>query len=192
MSTDKTAPTKHPVADLIRKRWSPRAFSKKPVSKEALETIIEAGCWSFSASNEQPWRYIAGHKGTPLFDQIHSCLKPGNQGWTNGAAVLMISLAQTTLDKDGTKNNWAKHDVGAANMCMALQATSMDIYVHPMAGFDREKIIETFNLPHHLEPVTCIALGYLGDASSLEEPFKTRELTPRVRKPLQEVILKME
>lgn len=192
MSPDKTAPTHHAVADLIRKRWSPRAFSNKPVSKTALETIIEAGCWSFSASNEQPWRFIAGHKGTRLFDQIHGCLKPGNQGWTSSAAVLLISIAKTTLDKDGAENKWAQHDVGAANMCMALQAASMDIYAHPMAGFEKEKIIETFNLPHNLVPVTCMALGYLGDAADLEEPFKTRELAPRVRKPLQEVILKME
>lgn len=192
MPADKTAPTKRAVAGFIAKRWSPRAFSDQPVSREALETIIEAGCWSFSASNEQPWKFIAAHKGTPLFDQVHSCLKPGNQGWTSAAAVLIISIAKTTLDKDGAANDWAKHDVGAANMCMALQATSMDIYAHPMAGFDKDKIIETFNLPRHYEPVTCMALGYLGDAGSLEEPFKSRELSPRVRKPLAEVILKME
>jgi len=60
---------------------------------------------------------------------------------------------------------------------------------HPLAGFSAAAIKESFGLNETLKPVTVIALGYLDDAEKLEEPFKSRELTPRKRKPLAELIL---
>ncbi len=188
----KIAPVRHPLTDLLKKRWSPRAFSGQPVSKEDMATILEAGTWSFSSSNHQPWRFIIGHRGSALFDQIHGCLLPGNQPWTKHAAVLLVSLAQTRLSKNHAENKWALHDVGAANMCIALQATSMGIYAHPMAGFDREKTMLEFGLDPEIVPVTFMALGYQGDAEQLEEPYRSWELAPRTRKDLSDVILKQD
>ena len=37
---EKPAITDHPVQDSIRKRWSPRAFSEKPVTLEHLTAKI--------------------------------------------------------------------------------------------------------------------------------------------------------
>jgi hypothetical protein len=37
--------------------------------------------------------------------------------------------------------------------------------------------------------MAVIALGYLDSAEKLPEPYKTRELSPRVRKPINEIIL---
>ncbi|MFM2283712.1 MAG: hypothetical protein RL222_1216, partial [Bacteroidota bacterium] len=53
--TDKLAATQQPVQDLIRKRWSPRAFSSERIATEDLQTILEAASWAASANNEQPW-----------------------------------------------------------------------------------------------------------------------------------------
>jgi nitroreductase len=57
-----------------------------------------------------------------------------------------------------------------------------------MGGFDREKAIKEFNLPDDLQPVVFIALGYLDDPHKLTEPFKTREVTARHRKSLNEFV----
>ena len=65
----------------------------------------------------------------------------------------------------------------------------MNIYAHPMAGFDKSKIIESFGLTDLQKPMLVIALGYLDDAEKLAEPYKTRELTARNRKELHEFIL---
>jgi len=70
-----------------------------------------------------------------------------------------------------------------------LQALSMDIYAHPMGGFNRVKLLETFDLVGKLKPIVVIALGYLDDPDKLNEPYLSRELTPRSRKPLSELIL---
>ncbi len=183
----KKATTKNPVHDLIRSRWSARSFSEKAISQKDLETMLEAASWAFSANNAQPWQYVyAHHNDTEAFHKLWSCLMPGNQPWTDKAAVLMVSLIQMNFD-NGKPNETAKHDLGAANATLMLQATSMGIYGHPMAGFDKGKTLETLGLDtNEVEPVAFIALGYLEEAEKLEEPFKTRELTPRNRKAVAE------
>jgi len=178
--------TTYPVHELIRQRWSPRAFSAQPVAPEALEQVLEAASWAASAMNEQPWRYIYAHKSdTEAFNRLLSCLLPGNQGWAKHAPVLVLSLVKTHYD-NGNLNRTAMHDVGSANATMFLEATALGLHGHIMGGFDMDRTRETFNLPEGLEPVVFIALGYVGAAEQLEEPFRSRETAPRKRKPLAE------
>ena len=189
MSNFKTAVTKYPVLDIIKDRWSPRSFSDKEIAEKDLNTILEAATWAFSAMNEQPWRYIVAHKGTPLFEKLFDALLPGNRPWNKQSAALVLSLQKTTYSANGSENTTAMHDVGAANILLTLQANSMGIYTHPMGGFDKAKITTSLNLGEDTVPVVMIALGYPDDAEKLEEPFRTREKAVRTRKDLSEVLL---
>lgn len=183
----KIAKTINPVIDIIKDRWSARSFSDKEITQKDLETILEAGSWAFSSNNAQPWHFIYAHRKDESFQKLHACLLPGNQPWTKNAAVLMVVLADN-LNANGSKNKIARHDVGAANATLMLQALSMGIYGHVMGGFDVTKTIETIGIdPEILDPVVIIALGHLDAAEKLEEPFKTRELTARTRKDLSQI-----
>lgn len=189
----KIAKTKHNVIDVIKNRWSARSFSDKTISETDLHTMFEAASWAFSANNAQPWEYIYAHReDTEAFNKLHSCLMGGNQPWTKKAAVLMAVLAHKKLE-NGHENKAAKHDVGSANATLMLQATSMNIYGHVMGGFDANKAIEILDINTEVyEPIVFIALGYLDEAEKLEEPFKSRELTPRTRKPLVEIVKRLQ
>jgi nitroreductase len=183
----KIAKTQNPVIDLIKDRWSARAFSGKEISQKDLETILEAGSWAFSSNNAQPWHFVYAHRKDASFQKLVNCLMPGNQPWAKNAAVLMVVLADKK-NSNGTENRIARHDVGAANATLMLQALSMGIYGHVMGGFDAAKTIETLGIdPEVLDPVVMIALGYLDSPEKLEEPFKTRELTERSRKSVSEI-----
>ena len=46
------------MLELIISRQSDRKYSDKPVEKEKLDRIIEAGRMAPSASNAQPWKFI--------------------------------------------------------------------------------------------------------------------------------------
>jgi len=193
MNNHKIATTKYPVLDLIKNRWSARSFSNKIIEKKDLYTLMEAASWMFSANNEQPWRFISAEKNTASFNKILESLNPANASWAKKAAAFIVSIAKTDFDKEGHPiNHWAEHDLGAANAALILQATSMDIYAHPLAGFDAVKIKTSFELNEYLKPVAIIALGYLDEPAKLEEPFKTRELSSRKRKELSEIILHHE
>jgi nitroreductase len=46
------------VIEAIKKRRSIRAYDTKPISRDILDTIIEAGNEAPSAMNSQPWRFV--------------------------------------------------------------------------------------------------------------------------------------
>lgn len=181
----KAANTKYAVSETIKKRFSPRAFADTPISEAETLTILEAASWAASAMNEQPWEYHFALKGTAGFEKICSGLLPGNQPWAKNAAVLVVAIAKTHFQANQNPNHWATHDLGMANATLLLQAATMDIYGHCMAGFDKEKITTSLHLNEQQMPVCVIALGHLGDVAHLEEPFKGRELTPRSRKSIE-------
>ena len=188
MSSVKIPSTQYPVLELIKNRWSARAFTDTPLTDETVHTLFEAASWAASANNEQPWQYIYAHRGTPGFDQLWNCLMPGNQPWAKNAAILILSVARKTYAANGNPNAYSWHDLGMANATLFLQATAMDIYGHPMAGFSKDKAKEALGLTDDQEPVCMIALGYLAAPEVLEEPFLTREVTARTRKALSEIV----
>ena len=189
MSAHKHAQTHYPVVDVIKHRWSPRAFTPQPISNDDLHTLFEAAAWAPSAMNEQPWRFVYVHREqTEAFQNVWECLLPGNQPWARHAAVLVVVLARKTMGANEAPNRHYLHDTGMATANLLLQAASMGIHGHVMGGFDMTKTQEALHLPADLEPATFLALGYVGEAEQLEEPFRSRELAPRSRKPLREFV----
>jgi len=183
----KKAKTIHPVIDLIRNRWSPRSFSTEPIRESDMDTLLEAASWSFSGGNLQPWYYIYSHKGSPGFDMIRNNISAGNRVWVDQAAVLMVCLAKKERDP-GKPNLWSKHDLGAANMLLILQALSQNIYGHPMGGYDPIKMAEDLRIDTAVyESVACIALGYLGDPDQLNDSLRVMEMAERKRKSIGEI-----
>lgn len=181
----KEAQTQYPVMDVIRKRWSARAFSQQSITEEQLLTMIEAASWAPSSMNEQPWKYIVARKEDERgFARLLSCMNGSNAVWAQKSAALLLCVATTTYGKEQDSNPSALHDVGMANMSLLLQATALDIYTHVIGGFNKEKAIQEFQLMPNQLPVCMIVLGYLDSPDVLNEPFKTREITPRSRKNL--------
>ncbi len=171
----KAASTQYDVASFITNRFSPRAFSAESISETVMNTLFEAASWAASANNEQPWAYYFAHKKTEGFDKISDCLMPGNQVWAKHAAALVVTVARKTFERNGSDNVAAEHDLGMANATLLLQARALDVFAHPMGGFDKIKAAEMLGLNENRLPICVLALGYLGDAEQLEEPFKSRE-----------------
>lgn len=180
---DKPAVLDFPFHDLMRRRWSPRAFSAEPVPLDALRSVLEAARWSPSASNLQPWHFFVARKeDKAAFDEMLSCLVPGNQAWCKAVPVLMLTVAKLTDDK-GRPNPHAWHDVGQAAAHLTVQAGALGLYVHQMAGIEIERIRSVYAVPAEHEPVTGIALGYMGRLEALpDEKLRAREIAPRTRR----------
>ncbi len=184
----KIATPDHEILDLIKHRWSPRAFAPQRVEREKLRQLFEAARWAPSCFGEQPWRYLVAPQDDAEGHAIlASCLSAGNQ-WARQAPVLALSAAKLEFTQSGKPNRWAHHDVGAATAYLTIQATSLGIYVHQMAGFDAAKARDLCKIPEGFEPVALMAIGYLGDPDSLPEDLRAKELSPRQRKPLSEFV----
>ncbi len=189
MTTEKKAAVDHPIHELIAGRWSPCAFSDRPVPDGDLRSLFEAARWAASAYNEQPWGYLVATKANPEeHERMLSCLVDGNQVWAKKAPVLAIGCVRTHFAHNGKPNNYASHDLGQANATLALEAAARGLFVHPMAGILPDKIHESYEIPEGVTPLVGLAIGYLGDASELPDGYRERDLAPRQRKPLADFV----
>ena len=186
----KPAPTDFPVHELIRNRWSPRAFSERAVEPKVLASLFEAARWAASSYNDQPWSYLVATKDdAENHSKMLGVLVEFNAKWAKSAPVLAISVARRHFSRNGNPNPVAFHDVGAANAQLTVEATSRGLLVHQMAGFHHDKARQTFGIPEGWEPVSAIAIGYPGAPETLPEDFRKSELAPRTRKPLSEFVM---
>ena len=186
----KPAPSDFPVHELIRERWSPRAFADKPVAQDVLRSIFEAARWAPSSNNEQPWAYlVAARDDKENFAKMLSVLVEFNANWAKGAPVLAIAVAELAFAKNNAPNRNAQYDTGAATALLTVEATAHGLFVHQMAGFDPEKARQVFGIPAGWEAIAAIAIGYAGDPATLPQPLQDREMAPRKRKPIAEFVM---
>nr|MBI3613172.1 nitroreductase family protein [Nitrospirota bacterium] len=182
---EKPASPDHPIHELLLRRWSPRAFSSRRVEPEQLRCLLEAARWAPSSNNAQPWSFLVATQDDPEeYQRLLSCLREGNIRWAKQAPVLLISVTRLNFEDGRQPNRHAFHDVGLAAANLTLQATTMGLAVHQMAGFFPEKVKEIYAVPADHEPVTAIALGYPGDPATLPDDLRARESATRTRQPI--------
>jgi nitroreductase len=182
-------PSTEGVLPVILERWSPRAFADREVSPADLRIIFEAARWAPSSFNEQPWRFFMGHRNSETYKKIFHTLVPFNQAWVQTAPVLILGVTKTRFSHNDSPNNYAIHDLGAADALITVQAAAMGIATHQMAGFDQAKAREALEIPETFAMGSVMAMGYQGDPSSLGEHYQAQEQSPRSRKSLSELVL---
>jgi nitroreductase len=189
---EKPAANLHPLTELHRRRWSPTVFEDKAIQADVMDSLFEAARWSASCFNEQPWNFVvaARHSDPAAFAALLACLGPGNQAWVKQAPVLMFSVAKKTFDKTGAPNRYAWYDTGQAVAHLSLEAISLGVFVHQMAGFDAALAKAAAKIPDTHEVVSAIALGYGVEADQLSPEAATRERSPRVRREAASFVFK--
>jgi nitroreductase len=183
---NKRAKTIRPVALDISLRWSPRAFNPaKKVTHEQILALCEAGRWAPSCFGDEPWRYIVWDRNTDEknWQKAFECLSEFNQRWCKNVPVLMAAIADTKFRR-GKENPWGIYDTGAASENICLQAVSMGIAAHQMAGFDKDLLREKFGIPEQYKPIAMIAVGFQTEESVLDDELREKEKVERFRRPL--------
>jgi len=187
LPSTKLASNDHPILDVLRRRWSPRAMDTRPLPRATLHALLEAARWAPSGGNGQPWRFLVldGSDAAARAD-AEVCLEPGN-AWAKRAPVLLVSATQE-IRENGKPNPWARHDLGMATENLLLQASALGLAAHAMAGFNADEARRRFGIPEGYAAVTMIAIGYPGDLATLDDKNRDRELAPRTRRPLAEIV----
>ena len=186
MDIIKNTPTDYDIHELIKNRWSPRTFADTPISNQDIKVLLEAGRWAPSSNNFQPWHIVWGVKGSETYDRIINVLVEFNQNWAKNAPVLMLGVVDTKTPK-GDDNYHAPHDLGQFAANMAIQAQSMGIALHQMAGVKYEEALKEFNFPDTFHVATAIAIGhYGGQLKDVPEDLQDAEVGDRSRKRQEE------
>ena len=186
---EKPAVNDYPIHEFLRRRWSPRSFSSRPVDNATLCSLFEAARWAASSFNEQPWRFfVATKEDSASFRRLLSCLTEGNRVWAGHAPVLMFSAVKLAFERNDKPNRVALHDVGLAIGNLTMQAMSLGLFVHQMAGVDLDRLRTEYAIPAGFEPLAAAAIGYPGEADDLPEPLRRQESALRSRHPLSALV----
>jgi nitroreductase len=184
------------VNELFRQRHSGRAYdAARPVTDADLQALLEAARWAPSGGNQQPWRYVVGRKGDATYDKLAALLEGSNRVWAQHAPVLLLSaFVAYRTNKTGERvlNRTAMHDLGMANISIALEAVNRGLMAHMMGGFNHDAAGELIQAEaNNLDLGPMMSIGFEGDPSHLTEDLQKREKTPRVRKDIRELLLQV-
>lgn len=186
---EKPAHTDYPIMSELQARWSPRAYdATRELTDDEVGSLFEAARWSPSSDNTQPWTFVVGRRGDEVFTTIVEQLATGNAVWAQHASLLVVSVAEMET-AEGKARSHAWYDVGQSVAHLSIQATHMGLMVHQMGGFNKDGMHEALHLDERHRPVSVIAIGTFGDVTDLPERLQEREVAPRERKPLSEVVV---
>lgn len=183
----KKAITSVEISDNLSKRWSCRAFDiEQKVSREQIIALCEAGRWAPSCFGDEPWRFIVFDKNHNKsdYERVFDCIGEWNQRWIKNAPVIMLAVADSNFRNNGKVNRWGQYDTGASVENIAIQAVSLGLMSHPIAGFDDIKVMKEFDIPDNFIAMAMLAVGYQADIDVLDEEFQKMEMAERKRRPI--------
>ena len=117
-----------------------------------------------------------------------SALTGFNQAWAPSAGALLV-ISMVNQKADGTPNTSALLDIGLTAQNIAIQTEELGLSAHMMAGFVHDAMRQVLELADDLDPVLVMTIGKRADASTLEGPAYEREVAPRSRFELDEIVL---
>ena len=160
--------------ELVKNRYSCRAYKALNVEKEELDYILECVRYAPSAVNKQPWRFrIITNEGDKA--KLQQCY---NRDWFKTAPMYII--ASVLHDEEWIRADGKHHgdiDIAIAVEHLCLAATEQGLATCWVCNFDAALCKESFALPENEEPAVIIPLGYADD-----QPKEKN------RKPIEEIV----
>lgn len=178
----------YPISSFILNRWSPRAMSGEPITKDELFTLFEAARWAPSCYNNQPWIFIYGMQGTEAWKTLHALQVPFNQEWTQKSSALVLVVSKNNFyhnDKPAVTHSF---DTGAAWMALALEGHMKGLVVHGMQGFDYEKAKTKLHIPRDYTVEAMIAIGRPAPKETLSPELQAKEVLS-TRRPVTDFVM---
>ncbi len=146
----------------IRSKRAIRNFSDKPISEADLSKILDAGRWSGSSKNIQPWHFVVLHDR----DRLIALSQCGQfAGHLAGATVGIALVTGDWLER------WpVAFDLGRAAQNMMLVAHEMGIGSVMANIYEIEQANALLELTSDLMCYSAISFGHPADSTELTYP----------------------
>lgn len=155
------------MLEIIKERQSDRKYSDKPVEKEKLERILEAGRMAPSACNAQPWKFVVVNSPDVLAEIADAASEKtlGMNTFLKQAPVLVVVVrekANLTSRIGGTIKNkdYSLIDIGIATENICLQATAEGLGSCIIGWFNENRVKKTLGIPSEKRVEVIISIGY--------------------------------
>jgi nitroreductase len=155
------------VSEAVRTVLAVRSYQNKPVPRDVVRQIVEAGRLTASSMNGQPWHFVVV-ENRDMLRQLGAVAKTGP--YVAQAAVAIIVAIENT--------KFAVSDASRAVQSMILTAWSQGVgsnWVGFMGLSDAKPLV---GLPDRLDILAIVPFGY---------PAQARSRGKKERKPLAEV-----
>ena len=158
--------------ELVKNRYSCRAYKSLNVEKEKLDYILECVRLAPSAVNRQPWRFhiVCQEEEKAKLQQCY------NREWF--ATAPMYVIASVLHDEEWVRSDGKHHgdiDIAIAVEHLCLAATELGLAACWVCNFDVELCKTLFNLPENEEPAVLIPLGYAAGGAKADRQRKPME-----------------
>jgi nitroreductase len=161
-------------AQLIKHRYSVRAYKPDPIEEEKLQQVLEAARLAPTANNQQPFQIIVIHTEgrEEELGQIY------HKDWFVQAPIVICvcGIPGTAWVRDD-KKNYTPVDVAIVMDHIILAATELGLGTCWIGAFKEAAAREVLGLPEGVEPVVFTPLGYPADQPK-----------PKERKPIEELV----
>ncbi len=138
--------------EAIRARRSTRIYENKPIPKETLEQLVEAGAFAPTARNVQPWEFVVVTQ-PGILKKFADLAENGRFVATAKACIAVFCSDTKYYLEDGC----------AATENILLAATALGIGSCWIAGDKKpycSQINDFLNVPQNFKLISLIALGY--------------------------------
>jgi nitroreductase len=162
-------------SELIKNRYSVRAYKPDPVEQEKLEQVLEAARLAPTAANRQPFQLIV----IPTAEHEAGLRRIYGREWFVHAPLVICACAipaRGWVRMDGKP--YTDVDVTIAMDHLILAATELGLGTCWIAAFDPAAAREVLNLPQGIEPIAFTPLGYPADQP---RPKERKALSDLVR-----------
>ena len=137
----------------LKDRRSIRSYLDKKISDKEVEMILEAGRWTPSASNKQPWEF--------LVIRNKEILREISKKAFYGRHIKRAPLAIAIVGKIKVNPNYYIQDTSLASMNMMLMAWSLGIGTCWTGALKREAVKELLGLEENDYLLTILPMGYI-------------------------------
>jgi len=161
------------LLDIIKNRYSCRAYTDEAVSNEQLDYIKECVRLAPSAVNKQPWhfRIITADDDK---EKVRQCY---DREWFYTAPMYIIASVmhnEEWVRADGKAHGNIDIAIAVEHLCLA--ATEQGLGTCWVCNFDLQKMHSLFNMPEEEEPAVIIPLGH-----------PAKDITPKKRKETDDI-----
>lgn len=151
-------------------RRSIRKYTDKKVSKKIIDLMLKSAMYAPSARNYQPWHFIVVKDKSILksITKVH----PHAQ-MLNDAAVAILVCGDKSIEPS---EEYLNQNCAAATQNILLAAHAKKLGAVWLGVYPREErmkgIIELFNLPENILPVSLISIGYPAEEKEMPDRYK--------------------
>lgn len=146
---------------LIRKRRSIRKFLDRPVEKEKIDLLVEAGLRAPSSRGINPWHFVVVRD--------REMLQRLSQAKEHGSAFLKHASVGIAVCADASKSDVWVEDASIAAIMIHLAADSLDLgscwiqireRMHDARKTSEVYVAEVLGLPQQFRVESILGIGY--------------------------------